>query len=179
MLREARRLPRRIRLSFLMGADQVAIGILRVVYRRELAERPRHGAALAGLDEKGSAARSGRCPQDSDRVGCGYPAFLPVGPVAFAAGGRRFDGGSGRVIVGAAGCRGNAAACGVEHAVRPDLRLDEQTLEPPNRSDDVVDRRRAQVTRGQTVMLPTRRRSPRASEPRLRSPGVAVDKSRR
>lgn len=30
----------------------VAIGILRVVYRRELAERPRHGAALAGLDEK-------------------------------------------------------------------------------------------------------------------------------
>ena len=29
----------------------VAIGILRVVYRRELAERPRNGAALAGLDE--------------------------------------------------------------------------------------------------------------------------------
>ena len=94
----------------------VAIGILRVVYRRELAERPRNGAALAGLDENASAARSGRCPQDSDRVGCGYPAFLPAGPAAFAAGGRRFDGGSGRVVVGAAGCRGNAAACGVERA---------------------------------------------------------------
>ena len=51
MLWEARRLSRRIRLLFLMGADQVALGILRVVYRRELAERPRNGAALAGLDE--------------------------------------------------------------------------------------------------------------------------------